>query len=664
MSTTLPSINVITSGLDVQTIVDNLMTVARQPETLMQNQATAYGNKVSAFQALNTSLSTLMDKVNNILYSGESESLLTPYSFEDRLSDSIFARRKATSSDESSVSVTADKGTASGTYVIDVTNLAQARTMASTNFADTDTTTFGTGDLVFKVGDTETTVAIGATNNTLAGIRNAINSANAGVTATIINDGQSSPYRLLITSNETGTANAFTLTNTLSGPTSLALTETQTAEDSQFTVNSISITNSSNTVSGVIDGVTLNLKAETTSPVSIAVTTDIDSIVGAFKDLATAYNQLNAFYNSQFKYDSSNKTSGALSGDSTLRAIQSKIQQLFTQSVSNDYSSFSVLTQIGFTFGNNGSLTLNEGKLRGLLATDLKSVAGLMLGNGSPFQAATASLTDGRVTYSGKTDATAGGTYAIEVTGLAQQASVTGQKAFAALDADETLTITHGSTITTVDLLTGDDFETVLSKINGALSGGSLTAEDDGSGKIKIYTAGYGSSESVSVTSSRTGNPDNSTGFGNNPSAVGTDISGTINGHAAAGAGLELTGASGQPEEDLSLTIAQTTVGSYGTVTFTPDVAADEGESIIVNLRSALKGITDPLSGPIHNATDALRQNISRITEQISQFEDRLAVQRELLVEEYSRADQALRLLNVNQTSLNSQTTSLNKLSQ
>lgn len=659
------SINVVSSVIDVQSIVDNLIEVARQPEILMQNRVTQYSNKVTAFQTLNTKLSAFMDKVTGILYNGDSP-LLTPYSFQDRLDGSIFSLRKAASSDDATVSATASQGTASGTYAITVSDLAQAKTMASANFADIDTTSAGTGSLVIQVGsNSPVTVNINSSNSTLAGIRNAINAAGAGVTATIINDGSSSPYRLLITSDQTGTANAFTLTNNLSGGTSLNLTQTQAATDAQFTVNSISITKSSNTISDVIDGVTLNLKSLTSDPVTVTVGSDIDSIVSSFKAFANAYNDLNTFYSSQFHYNGTTKKAGVLSGDSTVRSVQSRVQQLLAQSVTNGFTSYNVITQIGFNFNNDGSLTVNERKLRNLLATDLQGVAALMLGNGNPAQADGGSVTDSRVTYSGKTGATQAGTYSVQVTGLAEQAFVVGQKSFTQLDSDETLTITHGSKVTTVDLLNGDDFETVLSTINSVLTanGDTVTAADDGTGKIKISTDNYGNAESIFVTSTRTGNPDNSTGFGNNPSDSGVDIAGTINGHDAVGSGLTLTGATGQAEEGLSLTIAQTTTGSYGSVTVTLAAPADEGASILSNLRTALKGITDPLEGPIHHATDSLNKNISRTNDEISQFEDRLEVQRQLLTDEYSRADQALRLLTVNQTSLSNQLSSLQQMS-
>lgn len=468
----MSSINVISGGLDVTTIVEQLMEIERQPEKLMQNLITKNNNKVTAFQNLNTKLSTLLNKINKLVYkAGDSDSLLMPASFEDRLRQSVFSARKAASSDDMLLSATGTQGTASGTFAITISSLAQARSMASANFADTDTTVAEAGTLVFQIGTEDpVTVAIDSSNNTLAGIRDAINAADAGVTATIINDGSADPYRLVIASNDTGTEHAFTLTDNLSGGTALALTETQAAGDAIFTVNSIGITKSSNTISDVIDGVTLNLKAQTTSPVSVTVSTDIDSIVSAFTELATAYNDLNTFFSSQFTYNAATKTAGLLSGDSTVRSVQSKVRQLFTQSVSNDFTSFGVISQIGFSVARDGTATVNETKLRSLLSSNLEGVAGLVLG--------------------------------------------------------------------TADSVKGE-------------------------------------------------------------------------------------------------------------------------QSILVKMQTALKGITDPLTGPIHNATDSLDRSTSDLNDQISRFEDRMAFVEQQLLAQYNAADQALRLLTVTQASLSSQLSSL-----
>ncbi len=465
------SINVINGGLDVQSIVDQLMQIEHQPVDTMQSKVTDLKNRVTAFQTLNTKVSTLLDKIKSIIYGGDTDPALTPYSFQDRLVQSIFANRKVTSSDDSIVSATSGKGTASGSYAITVSSLAQAMTMASANVADIDTTTLGTGTIVIQgtTGD-PVNVTIDSSNNSLAGIRNAINSANAGVTATIINDGSSTPYRLLISANTTGTANAFTITNNLTGGSSaLDFTQTQAAADAQFTVNSISITKSTNTIDDVIDGVTLDLKALTTSPVTRTVTDDIDSIVKAMQDFASAYNDLNTFIGSQFSYNSTTKSAGVLSGDFTLRQVQSWLQGVLIQSPSNQYTSYGVISQIGLNLNRDGSLSVDETKLRDALSSDFKGVAGLLLGDG-------------------------------------------------------------------------------------------------------------------------------------------------------------------------------------------------EGDGVASCLSTALDGITDPLEGPIHNATDSLNRNISDLNDQISAYEDRLDVRRQQLMDEYSRADQALRLMNVAMASLTSQTSSLSSI--
>ena len=189
----------------------------------------------------------------------------------------------------------------------------------------------------------------------------------------------------------------------------------------------------------------------------------------------------------------------------------------------------------------------------------------------------------------------------------------------------------------------------------------AVTAKDDGTGKIKLSTNNYGSSQTLTIVSDREA-VSGSAGFGTTPVIVsGTDIAGTINGHSAAGNGLTLTGASGQPEEGLSVSMSQTTTGNYGTVTVASDTKGVAGASILMNLFSALRGLTDSLSGPIVNATDGLKKNIESLNDQISAYEDRLSKREELLTAEYDKADQALRLMTVTQSSLQSQINSLSQ---
>jgi flagellar hook-associated protein 2 len=663
----MSSINLLSSGFDVQTIVDQLIQVERAPITRMETQSGTLQSRIKALQSFNTKLSTLLDKLNNALFKAETAPLNVPAGFERRFARSVFAVRKASSSDESAVLASAAKGAAVGSYAVTVSTLAKARTEASANFADTDTTAVGAGTLVIQVGTKDAvTINIDEANNTLEGVRQAINSANAGVSATILNDGSSTPYRLLLTAKSTGTANAFTLTENLSGGQSLSLTETQAAVDAQFTVNGIGLTKSTNTVSDVISGVTFTLRATTAAPVEVTVENDTDAAIAGLKELIAAYNEVNAYANSQARYDAEKKQAGILAGNATLRNTLLRIQESVTGQIANNFTGLQFVGEVGLKVNSDGSLSLDEAKLRSTLESDPTGVAALFLGDGAAGTGESISVSDSRVTYGSKTSATQAGTYSIEITSLAQRASAMGGLAVGSLAQDETLTITYGGVQTAVDLLSGDSLQAVLDKINGALAAGGLgaTASDNGTGRIAVTTSGYGSSETIAVASNLDNAP-GGTGFGAAPTTdSGTDIEGTINGNAAVGSGLTLTGSSGSPEEGLSLSVAQSATGSYGTVILTPAAAAADSDGILAKLRAVLKSVTDPLSGPIHRTTEGLTGNIKNLDKQISQYEDRLEVRRQQLLQEFYRADEALKMLSVAQSQLNSQLGTLSQLTQ
>ncbi len=647
----MSSINLINSQIDVGSIVDGLIGIESAPVTRMQNKASSLQNKISAYQSINTKLSALLSKVDAVVYNGSTAPLLTPGSFVDRLERSIFLNRTVTSSNEPVITATASHGTASGTYAITVSNLATAQSVAADNFADINTTSVGTGTLVITTGSSDPiTVTVDSSNNTLDGLRKAINAASAGVTATIINDGSGTPYRLLLTSDATGTENGFTLQNNLTGGTALNFTQKIAAENAAFEVNGISITKSSNTISDVIDGISFTLHDESASAVKLTVGNDVDAMVTALKGIATSYNELNAAISSQYRYNADTGTAGILSGDSTLRSIQSKVQGTLSQSVSNAYTSYNVLSQVGFSFNNDGTITVDESKLRAALNSDITKVAALFLGEGA--------ISDTRVSYDGQSSATQAGSYAIEISSLASQAKVTGGQAVTVLSSDETLTITVGGTAdpVTVNLNAGEDLSAVLAKINAALTaaGAGASAVNNGSDRIQFVSTEYGSTQAITVTSSLDPAAGTSGFSTTTASATGTDIAGTIGGTAATGSGLKLTSTAGDAT-GLVLLINQSSVGSYGTIAVSNDYTQADGSSPLVNLRGALKSITDPLSGPIHHATDGLSSSIKDLKNRIMDYQERLDIRRELLTREYSAADTALRQMQVTLSSLSGQ---------
>jgi flagellar hook-associated protein 2 len=652
------SIDLVNAVIDVQSIVDALIQIDSAPIQLMQNQTSTLQSQISAYQSLNTNLATLQTQVDNILYNGATAPLITPGSFAARLSGSIFSASKATSSNTNVITATAGKNAANGTYSIAVGNLAKARTDLADGFLDSDTTLTGTGTLSISIGGAPAVdVTIDSTNNTLQGVAAAINAKNAGVNAAVINDGSAQPYRLVITSSQTGIANSFTITDNLTGGKALNLVNKVAADDAKINVNGIDISRSSNTISDVISGATLNLVSTNTSPTIVTVGADLDSMVSAMKNLVSAYNAVNSAITSQTQYNTQTKTAGVLSGDSNIRDIKDKLQSIITGIVSNSYTTYSVLSQVGVNFNRDGSLSFDESAFRSAASSNLSSVAALFLGNGA--------ISDSRVTYNSQTPATQAGTYNVQVTGLATQAAVTGSQTVSTLSQDENLTITYGSSSPVlVSLASNDTIDAVLQKINAALSdaGVAASAVNDGTGAIKINSSDYGSSQSITVVSDQANAP-GSTGFGTTPiSNTGTDIAGTINGHAAVGSGRTLTGANTYPEEGLSLTIAQTTTGSYGSIAVTDGSTNPDGLSPMVNLQSALENITDPLSGPIQLTTDAYNQEIKTLNDRIAEYQSRLDVERQMLTTEYNQADQALRLLTLNQASLSAQTASLSNM--
>jgi flagellar hook-associated protein 2 len=381
---TSSSINLLSSSIDVGTIVDNLIKADSAPITNMQSNVTTLQSKVSAFQSLNTKLSTLTSNLNGILFGSMDDPLLKPSSFADRLSRSIFNQCKATSSDENTVTATASNATG-GTYSITVNNLATAQSLASDGFAGA-TSDIGTGTITFTKGGHYYTVTIDSSNATLNGACNAINKSGAGITASVVNDGSTStPYRLLITANDTGTANSVVVTENLSDGAALniATIAGQEAKDASFTVNGVDIKKSSNTISDVINGLTFTLKNKTNTPVTLAVDKDLDSIVKSFNTFIAAYNDINTFISSQFTYNGTTKKAGALSGDSTLRSIQNTLRSQIAQPASNQLSSLSITGQAGIEFNRDGSLSLDEGKLRSALSGNFNGIAALFLGENS-----------------------------------------------------------------------------------------------------------------------------------------------------------------------------------------------------------------------------------------------------------------------------------------
>lgn len=374
------------SGLDLSTILDNLSTAEKASLTPISNQQSAYTAKLSAYGTLSSALTTFQS-ANTALNSAD-----------------LFTATSATSS-SSAFSATTSGSTIAGKYSISVTQLAQAQTLTS-GVQSSNTTALGSSDasrtLSIKLSDgTSKDITLTSDQTSLTGMRDAINSANAGVSASIIKTGDGA-YRLSLTASKTGEANAVssvTVTgdDTLQGIVSFDATKTDAenpltvsvkAQDAELTVNNVAITSSTNTISDALEGITLNLNDVTSGNQTLTITQDTSKASTAISNFVDAYNNLLDQFTSLTKYtavdvgsDTQDSSNGALVGDSTLRTIQTQIKSLLTNTASS--STYKTLAQIGITSDpTSGELTLDSDKLKTELAKDPAGVKEMIVGDG------------------------------------------------------------------------------------------------------------------------------------------------------------------------------------------------------------------------------------------------------------------------------------------
>jgi len=348
------------SGLDVDGLVTSLMSVERQPLVNLQSKQASFNSKVSAFGTLKSAVSTFQTAVKAL--SGDALQALT-----------------TTSSKPDAIGVSATKGGGAGpgSYSIEVSKLAQSDKLVSAGI-DSGTKFAGAGTMAITIGGKATTVTLA--DATLASVSSAINKANAGVTATILNDGTRD--RLVITGNETGTANGVSIAASGSlaqfDTTAGTIARSQTAQNAEMTIDGIAVSKPSNTVIDAIKGVTLNLaQTNVGSPAKITLAKDAATVTKSITAFVDAYNTLATAVNKQTSYNAATKTGAVLNGDSGVRSVLSSIRSELGKAVSGA-TGLSTLSDIGITFQRDGTLKLDKpAKLETAIATNFEGVSSL-----------------------------------------------------------------------------------------------------------------------------------------------------------------------------------------------------------------------------------------------------------------------------------------------
>lgn len=383
------------SNINLAGIVGELMNIERIPLNRLIAQKTSFDAKISALGTIKSSLSAFQNSLSG-LTTGTS-----------------ILGNMAVSSDTSVLKATGGSGAVAGNYAIEISQLAQSQKLVAGGQADA-TAAIGTGTATTLTIDLGTIsggtfddvtgtytgagyaagpspsfdVVIDSTNNTLEGIRDAINVANGGVSATIVNDGDAAnPYRLVLSSTDSGAdqsiriavAGEAALSSLLSHDPSATqnLSQTITAQNAIFNVDGIPITKSSNTVTDVIQGVTLDLAGKTTGPVTVSVSQDTDSAKAAVQAFVTAFNDLQAEIRKQTDSGVGGGTAGALASDSLTRQIESFIHNELNQAPAGITGSYTTLSSIGVSFQKDGTLSLDEAALDNAIQNDSANVAEL-----------------------------------------------------------------------------------------------------------------------------------------------------------------------------------------------------------------------------------------------------------------------------------------------
>lgn len=620
------------SNLDVNSLITKLMAVESQPLTTLAKKEASYQAKLSAYGTLNGALSAFQSSLTGLN------------------SASTFQSFSATSSDTAIMSASATSIAVAGTYNLNVTKLAQAQSISTPGQASsTATIGSGTSTVTFQFGTisggTSTngiytgasfsqdatqatgTVTIDSSNNSLQGIRDAINTGNFGVSASIVGDGSATPYHLVLTSAKTGATSSLKVSVT--GDATLAsllnydaqgtqnLSEATTAQSAALTINGIAVNSVTNSVSGAIGGVAVNLNKIGTATLTLAAnTTAVQTGVNAF---VKAYNDLNSSLAGLTSYNATTKKGGLLLGDPITRNVQNQIRSTLATAVNGLGGGLTTLSSIGVSFQKDGSLAVDSTKLQTALTTKFTEVGGLFSSIGK--------ANDSLVSVVSSTTSTQAGSYDLEITSLATQGKLTGNVnlnlANTTIDPATTLNVLLDGTSAAVSLPAGSYSASQLaamvqSSINGTSAfsamGAAVSASIDGNGFLVLQSSRYGSSSNITLADA-TGTPAATLAGGSLAGVAGANVAGNFGGNSALGEGQFLVGGTGTAAEGLKILVSGGMTGARGAINFSVGYASQLSKMI-----TSFQGT----GGSIVGSTSNIDRSIKDIAKQREILNNRL----------------------------------------
>jgi flagellar hook-associated protein 2 len=394
------------SGLDLNTLLTNLMGAEKAPLVALQKTEASYQARISSLGSVQSVLSALQLAASSMVPAIGSTA------------SSKFSIPQATVADSTIAYATAAPTAAASSYSLDVTSLAKAQRLVTPTYGvgSSASTAIGTGTLTIDFGELSAgntiytadaarskTITIDSTNNTLGGLRDAINASGADVTASIVLG--TTGAQMVLTGKQTGLSSIMKMTGVAgfdrdplgggAGTLSEIAAGGQAAANAAYAINGIAGSGTSNTVTGMIENVTLNLTKVTPllTPTTITVSKDTTtSLTSALTSFVKAYNDAATTMGKLGEYNLATKVAGALQGNSTLRNAQNQVRNQFFNITLGGSSPYQRLSNIGVSLSQEGKLSLDTSKLNAAISADFTSVANLVSAVGTGFKTTTTGL--------------------------------------------------------------------------------------------------------------------------------------------------------------------------------------------------------------------------------------------------------------------------------
>ncbi|MBN1213693.1 MAG: flagellar filament capping protein FliD [candidate division Zixibacteria bacterium] len=763
------SIDGISSGIDTTSYVDAIIEFERRPAVLMEQEQAEKTNIISSLKALQAKILALATEATRLTRA------------------SSFEAASINISDDTVISATSSGRVSTGSYDLKVLSLARNHQLASQGFSDQSLSSFGTGTITLSVGDdSPVVVTVDAGNNSLVGIKNAINNSKAGVTATIINDGSSSnAYRLILTADDTGATNTISVTSALTGGNNLnfdtalfdtpellnmnsgsdavislgstaaftgnknkiytftvAGTGSQTVGSDNITVNwtdgtnsgtilvtqadtevelvgdgadglkmtfsagelntgdtfqvstfapllqeasdatlaigssggngsPITITSSTNTFRDVIGGLTLTVQKETGDDESVNITTDVDvaGIKSTIQAFIQRYNDVIDYIDEQNTYNTETKESGVLFGDYSIQTMQNSLRRTFTSKVEGIDSQYNQLYAIGIRTGTDGKLSISDSsRFEKAVRENLDDVIKLFTNSGTG--------TNNSISFISSTADTVIGEYEVDITRAATRGRFQGGGIADPALTPITLNSTNNRLKLVVDGLESNEIvltektynssEELISELQSKIDNdekiGSrgLTVEwvsTGNTGYLNLVSSTYGSGSKVNIKTSIANTAYTALGLLTGVNFEGLDVQGTINGEEAVGHGRFLTGKEGNActeglKLEITLDASDLVDGPEGTISLSKGSAA--------KLDDLLDSLTRTSDGFLDSRIRSYQKQVDYLKERVAEFDERLAVRRDTLLQQFYRMEEILGELNSQNEYLTSQLDNIN----